>query len=94
MKLDSFILTMRNLNPSDQGIAPTLSPRFILTMRNLNGKNNVPVVQISKGFILTMRNLNQVEINSSNNLLRFILTMRNLNKEKFRLIKQLESVLY
>ncbi len=55
---ESFILTMRNVNPKTTWQRGTIRVSFILTMRNVNFLTEVERVKKSCSFILTMRNVN------------------------------------
>ena len=56
---ESFILTMRNVNPDKGGEGEEGQEGFILTMRNVNVNLPNDTLLNEDSFILTMRNVNR-----------------------------------
>ena len=84
-KLNSFILTMRNVNIIRKSIPCIKCKRFYINYEECKCRCITTVERMSKGFILTMRNVNKVvKLYNQLNLHCFILTMRNVNKEELK----------
>ena len=60
LKKQSFILTMRNVNPST-GLIPLIRRRFYINYEECKLFFHSKYFQLFYGFILTMRNVNAIE---------------------------------